>query len=407
MHSQDHIIFFLLALVLLTGCSGQQHGNGTDYEVLQNRLIMAQPGDTIRIDAGTYHLDRPLSLIGIDDVTIMGRGEDQTILSFAGQIEGAEGFLIKANRVAIENLSITDSKGDGLKVRESNGVTIRNVSVTWSDGPSESNGGYGIYPVSSKNVLIEHSEVSGASDAGIYVGQSEDVIVRYNTVYQNVAGIEIENCIRAEVYENDAYNNTGGILVFDLPDLMLKNGHDIQIHHNRIHENNHPNFAPAGNIVGTIPAGTGVLVMATDNVRIYNNEIHNHQTINTAVTSYILTGREFSDPEYNPYPSGVFIYNNNYSNTEALPDTTREMGRVLAALFASDVPDIIHDGVFNPAYILSDGSMASDKRICIGGNESFTLANINAPSGFQQVSADPEPYTCPADLYSQISDQTN
>lgn len=37
-----------------------------------------------------------------------------------------------------------------------------------------------------------------------------------------MAGIEIENSLNAEVYENEATENTGGILVFDLPDLILK-----------------------------------------------------------------------------------------------------------------------------------------------------------------------------------------
>jgi len=35
----------------------------------------------------------------------------------------------------------------------------------------------------------------------------------------NVAGIEIENCTDADVYENISTNNTGGVLVFDLPDF--------------------------------------------------------------------------------------------------------------------------------------------------------------------------------------------
>jgi len=363
-----NILLVIIIIMNIFGCSREHRDSTTVTTSLQERLITAQPGDTIRIEAGTHHFTRQLSLMDIENVTIMGQGQDQTILSFREQVEGAEGLFIKANGIIIENLTVVDSKGNGIKVQDSDGVTIRNVRVTWSDGPTETNGAYGVYPVGSRNVLIEYTDVSGASDAGIYVGQSEDVVVRYNMVFENVAGIEIENCIRADVYDNDVRNNTGGILVFDLPELMLKNGRDIRIFNNRILDNNHRNFAPPGNIVGMVPAGTGVLVMATDNVEVFDNEISGHNTVNTAVTSYLITQLEFSDPDYNPYPSAVFIFDNLFDRTPSLPDTTRMMGKVLAGIFGTDVPDIIHDGFVDPAHIREDGTIEPDKRICIGDN---------------------------------------
>lgn len=396
------VFFLIIVAIIICGCSRNDHDTPAELPALQERLITAQPGDTIRIEAGTHHFTRQLSLMDIENVTIMGEGQDQTVLSFREQREGAEGLFVKADGITIENLAVVDSKGDGIKVQDSDGVTIRNVRVTWSDGPSETNGAYGVYPVGSKNVLVEYTEVSGASDAGIYVGQSEDVVVRHNKIFENVAGIEIENCIRADVYENDVQNNTGGILVFDLPELMLKNGHDIRIFNNRIVENNHYNFAPPGNIVGMVPAGTGVLVMATDNVEVFDNEITGHNTINAAVTSYLITQLEFTDPEYNPFPSAVFIYDNRFGRTPSLPDTTRMMGQVLAGIFETEVPDIIHDGVLNPDHIREDDTVEPDRRICIGDNSGATVANINAPSGFTEVSTDPELYRCPEEVFDGL-----
>jgi parallel beta-helix repeat protein len=379
---QKALIYLLFTSMVFSACSGDNSEVASEPPSLQEMLITAQPGDTIRIGSGTFSFTRPLSLFDIENVTITGEGMDQTTLLFSDQVEGAEGLLVKADGVTIENLTVSDTKGDGIKVQDSDGVTIRNVRVTWSGGPSESNGAYGLYPVGSKNVLIEYSEVSGASDAGIYVGQSEDVVVRHNKVFENVAGIEIENCIRAEVYNNDVRNNTGGILVFDLPGLALKNGREIRIYNNLVIENNHRNFAPAGNIVGMVPAGTGILVMATDQVEVFDNEIANHSSANTTVSSYLITQLEFTDPEYNPFPSAVFIYDNNFSRVPALPDTTRMMGQILAEIFQMDVPDIIHDGVFNPADLMADGSINPDNRICIENNSDATIANINAPSNF-------------------------
>ena len=116
--------------------------------------------------------------------------------------------------------------------------------------------------------MIEHCIAIAASDAGIYVGQSEDIIVRYSEAFDNVAGIEIENSTRADVYGNNVHGNTGGILVFDLPDLPVKEGRLVRIFDNIIKNNNLDNFAPEGNIVGKVPAGTGIMIMATEMVEV-------------------------------------------------------------------------------------------------------------------------------------------
>ena len=44
----------------------------------------------------------------------------------------------------------------------------------------------------------------GASDAGIYVGQSSQVVVRTSRAERNVAGFELENTKGAELYDNEA-----------------------------------------------------------------------------------------------------------------------------------------------------------------------------------------------------------
>jgi parallel beta-helix repeat protein len=396
------LIVLLMSLAAACGRTSEE-----DQRPLQERLIMAQSGETITIGEGTHHITRQLSLMGVDNVTIKGAGMDKTILSFKDQVEGAEGLFVRANGITIEDLTIADTKGDGIKVQDSDGVTIRNVKVHWTGGPSETNGAYGLYPIGSRNVLVEHSVVSGASDAGIYVGQSEEIVVRYNRVFENVAGIEIENSKRAEVYENDVQNNTGGILVFDLPELPVKNGREVRIHNNMVHNNNHRNFAPPGNIVGMVPAGTGVLVMATDNVMIENNEIAGHNSAGLSIVSYFITQLEYTDPEYNPFTSGVVVRNNRFSRSPALPDTSRVLGQLLAGLFGADVPAIIFDGVMNPAYLDESGNIQPERKICIGSNEGSSFANINAPAGFSEISTDLSPFRCSDDAISAIAASTS
>lgn len=320
---------------------------------LQTALIEAQPGDTVELARGRYELTQGLSL-SVDRVTIRGQGEARSVLSFAGQRRGAEGLLVTANGVTLRDFAVEDSRGDAIKVRDCQGITFRGVRAEWTRGPHAENGAYGLYPVNCSNVLIERSIARGASDAGIYVGQSRNIIVRDNIAEYNVAGIEIENSFNADVFGNRAEHNTGGILVFDLPGLPQMGGHSVRVYRNTIINNDTPNFAPAGNIVATVPTGTGVLIMANRDVHVFENDISNHGTANIIITAYRA---EFQDANYNPLPRNVMIRNNRFGNTGFAP-----AGDIAAlAQMGVPLPDVLWDG----ATMYSAGGVPRIERVSI------------------------------------------
>jgi len=246
-----------------------------DRTAIQGALIDAEKGDTVCLAKGRYELDGQLTLAA-EGVTV--RGEDGVVLDFSEQTSGANGFEISANDVTLENVSIENPKGDGVRATEVENVIIRGVHVEWTNGPSDKNGGYGIYPVGSTNVLVEDSFASGASDTGIYVGQSSNIVVRNNEVTGNVAGIEIENSTDAEVYGNKSHGNTGGILLFNLPGLRVKDGKRANVHDNMVMDNNLENFSPPGNIIHDLPQGTGMFVLCSDENEIHDNDIRQHDS---------------------------------------------------------------------------------------------------------------------------------
>ena len=254
-------------------------------ERLQAALIEAKPGSVIRIGTGRFELTDGLSL-DIDRVTVRGAGPDKTVLSFKGQLGAGEGLLVTSDHVVLRDFAVEDSKGDGIKSRGADNIVYKNLRVEWTGGPKETNGAYGVYPVSSTTILIDGVTVKGASDAGIYVGQSEQIVVRDSTVSGNVAGIEIENSRHADVFGNVATGNTGGILVFDLPNLPKMGGGDIRVFRNRVVDNDQPNFAPKGNIVASVRKGTGVLIMANDNVHVFDNDLSGNATSNVMIIAY-------------------------------------------------------------------------------------------------------------------------
>ena len=320
---------------------------GPDAQVaIQEELILAEPGDVIQLEEGVFELTAGLSL-DVDNVTLRGRGIDKTILDFKNQEAGAEGLYVTSNHVTIEDLAIEDTKGNALKSHTANNIIIRRVRTEWTGGPLATNGAYGIYPVSSQHVLVEECVAIGASDAGIYVGQSQDAIIRNCRAEYNVAGIEIENCYRAEAHGNTATKNTGGILVFDLPDLPQQRGHDIRVYNNTVFDNNTENFAPPGNMVATVPAGTGLMVMTNSNVEVFDNDVRDHGTTNLMVTSYISTGIQIKDPNYVPYPSKIHVHNNTFGPCGDTP--AGKFGAFMAGVAGAPLPDIVWDGVVNKA----------------------------------------------------------
>ncbi len=331
-------------------------------ETIQEALIDVSPGDTIILPAGTFSLTDGLSL-DIDGVTLRGQGPDATILSFKGQEAGGEGLLVTSDRIVLEGFAVEDVKGDAIKANGSDEITFRNIRTEWTNGPAETNGAYGLYPVSSTHVLIDNCVAIGASDAGIYVGQSQYIIVRNSRAEYNVAGIEIENSYYADVYNNVATHNTGGILIFDLPGLPQQGGHTVRVFNNKSINNDTPNFAPEGNIVGITPMGTGIIVMANRNVEVFDNEIDENATTGVLIVAY---PNETDDEQYQPFPAGISVHSNRFGRNGFAPDN--EIGDLLAEIVGTPIPDIVWDGRL--PWMQTFFGVNEDMGIYIGDNES-------------------------------------
>ncbi len=397
-----------LPAVLLTGllsaCGAPESASPVEEAALapsfedELRLALetAQPGDVITIPEGVHPMTRGL-VLNTDGVTIRGAGMEASVLSFKNQVAGAEGLLVNASDFTIEDMAIEDSKGDALKVNEGENITIRRVRTEWTRGPHTENGAYGIYPVQTQNVLVEGSVAIGASDAGIYVGQSRNVIVKDSRAEYNVAGIEIENTIGADVFDNLATNNTGGVLVFNMPDLPQL-GHSTRVFNNTIVSNNTGNFAPPGGAVAGVPAGSGIVINANDRVEIFGNDIAENQTANILISSYFSAGYS-SDREtaesFDPYPQGIFIYDNNFRAGGNAPDR-EELEMLRLAMFGEDgaLPDVVWDGFVNP-------ELSGEGVVCVNNGDAVVI-NVDAAGGYENVSMDMTPHTCELDKLGEI-----
>ncbi len=384
-----------------------------EEEVLK-AFILAKDSSTIRLPEGHFLFSQSLSLDDKKHLTIKGMGMDKTVLSFKGQQQGAEGIKItNSQNIILEDFAIEDAVGDNLKISDTDTLVLRRIRTAWTGKVSTENGAYGIYPVLSTNIVIEECEAIGASDAGIYVGQSQNVIMRDNKVFYNVAGIESENSSQVEIYNNEAFENTSGLLIFNLPGLSVYGG-NIKAYNNKIYDNNLKNFGVKGSIVSAVPKGTGVIIMATQDVNFFQNSIANHKTTNLAVVSYEIFAADQDpeasdlinasslngirsidsdfkkDPAYNPYPGRIYVHNNSFENDYNFPTLSNDFGKLWMFKNGAAIPDIAYDGILPNGTILSD----PDVKVCIKNNGEASFAYLDAANEFNDFSNDLEPFDC-------------
>ena len=344
---------------------------------------------TVKLAAGTYTFPNAIT-IRQKGITLVGAGKGaqgeltgtaaSTVLDFTHAVANANGVDHIGDFFTIKDLAIVGAPNDALRVESSTNVRIQSVRAEWAAENLTTNGKYGLYPVKSTNVLIENSEAYNAADAGIYVGQTTNSIIRNNIAKKNVAGIEIENCLHAEASGNTATDNTTGLVVFDLPGNPVA-GTDIKLINNTVTGNNRANFGAS--TVGAVPAGTGTFVMASRRVEITGNTYGNNVTTDVAVINGLsLAGDPTAwAPANNFQTNDVWVHGNMMqtgSGTSVdngmVDKVKRPLGAVLAGLYAygeathevTRVEPFVWDGLgLNP---LADDKLNNDINLCITDN---------------------------------------
>lgn len=316
----------------------------SEGESIQEAVQAAEPGTTVHVLPGTYNETVYIDKDGIRLIGIV-QGSERATLHGNGELNDA--ILFSGNNIVVEGFLITKYKGNGIMSQAGNNYEIRDNIIV-------DTGVYGIFPQLGTNGVVEHNIISGIEDAAIYVGMSDNVHVAYNEVFDSVAGIEIENSRHAIVESNFVYNNTGGILAFITPGLPIKTTYDVIIRNNWVSDNNTPNFGAPGSTVGGIPAGTGIMVMAADDVVIEGNIITNNKTVGILSVDH-GTAAELTnvtvDPEADPNSDRLRILNNTMHHNGY--ETIDEMKALMLLEMKTGNLDILAVGPSNDSCIIN------------------------------------------------------
>jgi parallel beta-helix repeat protein len=282
-------------------------------ESIQAAVDRAQPGDTVQVMPGLY---RQEVLVQTESLTLEGvvDGDQRAVLD--GEASRANAVLAVGDYFTITGLRMINYTSNGATVQGTTGAIFRDLIT-------ENTGEYGIFPILSTNVLVEHSVTSGVNDTGIYVGQSRDIVVRENEAFGNVSGIEIENSVNALVENNYAHDNTAGILVFILPGKTATEAADTRIVNNRIENNNLANFARPEMTVSLVPAGSGILILSADTTEVTGNTFAGNKSFAVALVALTDFPGFFGEQtawDIPVVPENNWVHGNLYTNNGYNPD---------------------------------------------------------------------------------------
>jgi parallel beta-helix repeat protein len=304
---------------------------------IQAAVDAASPGDTVLVPPGTYHES---VLVSRGEITI--RGSHGAVLDAegfnngitvrnGGFSQGPDGFPVcpelTLHDVAIEGLTIRNAGRNGVLLLGVNGFRV-------SGGKYLDNEDYGIFPICSRNGLIDSNQVEGTEDAGIYVGDDDEITVVGNRVTRCTIGIEVENSTDVVVRNNRAIGNTTGILVVVLPGLPIPLTEDVLIENNVVAQNNFPNPVPpdSGEPEGLLPTGTGILNIGGDRVVIRDNVVNQNDSLGIAILANPFAAL---DPRLEPFPDDNEVHNNVILQNGHSPDPERAQ---------TPGADIVYDG---------------------------------------------------------------
>jgi parallel beta-helix repeat protein len=381
--------------------------DGTDLkDAIITALTDVADNAVIVLPKGEFIVSASITVTDATGITITGHGINATKLDFSTATED-DGFKFTGGTdITIRDLGVYEAPKNAIKADGVNGIHMTYTAAVWETDlelGGDNNGAYGLYPVSSQNVLMENNYSKGSADAGIYVGQSNNIVVRNNIAEHNVAGIEIENSTNADVYNNKAFDNSAGILSFDLPGLPQAYGGGVRIFSNDTYANNTTNVGAGA--VSLAPAGTGILIFATSDVEIYNNTITDNKTAGIEVASYFLSDDDLPNYATNysetikkgwsPLIKNINMHDNTFKNNSlASPPLSGLLQQIIggyltgqnATMTPQTAPAIIYGGI---GQLLSNAGMLT-------GFDALVSAAAKA-NGVDHTPYDASDYICAHD----------
>jgi hypothetical protein len=313
---------------------------------IQGALDIARPGDLILVDPGVYVEE---VIITTPDIVI--RGRDRNSVFIDGVHSLGTGLTVRADGVAIENLTVRNYLDDAILVDGTDGPTplnrFRALHVTTSN-----TGANGIALRNTTNAQVEQGWLSGHAGAGVLVTECSQcaTLITSTLVEFSARGFSVVGAAEGvSIFSSTSRNNRVGIVVEDGPvqpttgaliaaNLVLNNGFTT---------------TPSNDPSIDVSFGAG---------------IHIGGTLNTEIVANRITGNT---------RTGILL-SPNVAGTSDDPIATVAQRNVVEGHLESDIVLALRDGTI-------------DAGLCIVGNGAAT----RAPEGSASASACGDTNTAP------------
>lgn len=388
----------LFVVVLLASCESNKEVLSPDAafeKELTEKFAAAQSGDIIELPEGTFLLKHNIPLKDKHNIIIRGKGREQTVLKLVSKDSDAEVISVSGSNIVFESFTITDITGGGIGVKNTMGITFRDIKFSCMFDNHTLNGNYGVWISKSSNILMDNCEIYGGTIAGFYVQESKNIVLKGAQIWGNSAGIKLENSTDCDIADNTFGNNVSGIFILKNPDLSTLNSSRYRIFNNKINDNNFENFAKAGSIEAKIPTGSGIILIATNQCQVFNNEMIDNNGFGVAILSYDKLQKPFNNALFNPNCAAIEVFDNNIKNGDGVMDKSTELGQFLVAAVGDKLPEIVYDGSLNTKSFDSYGNLKEAQRICIRNNgEHAQFVNLELAKSGSKSSRDMRTMDC-------------
>jgi nitrous oxidase accessory protein NosD len=305
----------------------------TPGQSIQAALDAASEGDRIVVRPGTYHesgATRALTITksGIHLVATPGRGKPVVIEQAGTQTQGiwasppdtlepADVELppcgvagTRLHDIEVSGFTVQDFEGFGIYLACVDGFRIRGNT-------SQHNDTYAIFPVrSSKGRMTGNTSSGTLTDACLYVGQDDDIVVDHNQATSCQIGFQIENSTNVRWSHNVAKQNTAGMIVDIINGRQATTVSDNLVIGNVLADNNRPNSAPVGADTHDILPGIGLVIDGAQRTTVKGNVIEQNHLAGMTIVDFCLDRADIcaAGPlDIEPNPNDTVVTRNRFA----------------------------------------------------------------------------------------------
>jgi len=260
-----------------TRCVKPGGGSGC-FATINAAIAASAPGDTIRVEHGTYHED-----VLVDrSVSLLGANAENTIINATGKANGIniDGFDHPGavNHVVVRNFTVENANNEGILVSNASDVTISSNRVLHNNRGLDTSAG--VCPT--VGPPDSHAGEDFDCGEGIHLSGVDHSVVSSNLVERNAGGILLtddsgpthDNLIAGNIVRDNP-SDCGITLASHVPAQFAPHGNGV--FHNTIADNE---SSRNGLAVDGAGAGVGLFTPAPGTATFGNVVIHNRLTGN-------------------------------------------------------------------------------------------------------------------------------